>query len=213
MIIGRYFVKFESYIYIYIYMKITKLSNVNPYLFFVMSSPLVVRSNVEPKYPNASKYSRKLQYHSSILCHSNKFKPHWLVQKKCRWKYIVIEKLMFQVLKKNSSYTSLSRMVWEVKIIVNVLGLTMENLFKPYHKWYDPARPNKIIMNVLGSAMVEIISLKMRSGWHPMIYIFHGLLLVEQNYHTIKQKHMVRVNHQTLEALPCKQRVCCKGIS
>jgi hypothetical protein len=68
-------------------------------------------------------------------------------------------------------------------------------------------------MNVLGSAMVEVISQRMRSGWHPTIYIFHGLLLVEENYHIIKQEHMVHVNHQTLEALPCKQKVCCKGIS
>jgi hypothetical protein len=33
------------------------------------------------------------------------------------------------------------------------------------------------------------------------IYIFYGLLLVEQNYHIIKQEHMVYVDHQTLEAL------------
>jgi hypothetical protein len=34
----------------------------------------------------------------------------------------------------------------------------MANLFNPYPKWYDPTRPNKIIMNVLGSTMVEVIS-------------------------------------------------------
>jgi hypothetical protein len=104
-------------------------------------------------------------------------------------------------------------MVWQVKIIVYVLGLTMANLFNPYPKWYDATRANIIIMNVLGLAMVEVISQRMRSGWHPTIYIFHGLLLVQQNYHIIKQEHMVHVNHQTLEALSCKQRVCCKGIS
>jgi hypothetical protein len=49
MIIGQYFVQFESFIYIYIYMKITKISNVNPYFFFVISSSMVVRSNMEPK--------------------------------------------------------------------------------------------------------------------------------------------------------------------
>ncbi len=138
--------------------EITKFSNVNLYLFFVFLLPLVVRSNTEPKYPNASKYSKTLQYHSSFLSHSNKLWPHWLVQKKCRWKHIVIEKLMFQVLKKKSCYTYLSKMVWQVKIIVEVLSLTMANLFNLYPKWYDPTRPNKIIMNVLGLAMVEVIS-------------------------------------------------------
>jgi hypothetical protein len=45
MIIGQDFVQFESYIYF----KITKFANVNSYFFLVISSLLVVRSNVEPK--------------------------------------------------------------------------------------------------------------------------------------------------------------------
>jgi hypothetical protein len=45
MIIGWYFVQFESYIYL----KITKFSNVNLYLFFVSSLSLVVRRNLKPK--------------------------------------------------------------------------------------------------------------------------------------------------------------------
>ncbi len=46
MIIGQYFVQFESYIY----MKITKFSNVNLYFFFVISSSLLVHSSMEPKF-------------------------------------------------------------------------------------------------------------------------------------------------------------------
>jgi hypothetical protein len=34
----------------------------------------------------------------------------------------------------------------------------MANLFNPCPKWHDPTRPKKIIMNVLGSTMVEVIS-------------------------------------------------------
>jgi hypothetical protein len=53
MIIGRSFVQFESYICVCVCVcvcvKITKLSNVNHYFFFVISSSLVVRSSVESK--------------------------------------------------------------------------------------------------------------------------------------------------------------------
>jgi hypothetical protein len=43
MIIGHSFVQFESYIYL----KITKFLNVNPYFLFVISLSLVVRNNTK----------------------------------------------------------------------------------------------------------------------------------------------------------------------
>jgi hypothetical protein len=46
MIVEQYFVQFKSYIYL----KITKFSNVNPYFFLVISSSLVVHSSAKPKF-------------------------------------------------------------------------------------------------------------------------------------------------------------------
>jgi hypothetical protein len=68
MIIGQSFVQFESYIYL----KITKFSNVNLFFFFwVISSSIVVRSNAEPKLINViivivGLYYSKLSYSFSF---------------------------------------------------------------------------------------------------------------------------------------------------
>jgi hypothetical protein len=66
MIIEQHFVQFEPYAYL----KITKISNINLFKFLlVISSPLVVCSNTEPKLGNSLKawHSQKKRHSSTLL--------------------------------------------------------------------------------------------------------------------------------------------------
>jgi len=55
MIIGQYFVKFESYVCIYIYIhENNKDFKCKPLFFWVISSSLVMCNNMKPKLDNSS---------------------------------------------------------------------------------------------------------------------------------------------------------------